>query len=65
MAKYLNAGVREYWIVDLEQERVVCYFFEEEFYPVLFTFHDKVPVRIFEGKLEMDFEDIKKQMDEV
>lgn len=25
LRKYLNAGVREYWLVDLEQEKVIVY----------------------------------------
>lgn len=62
MTKYMEAGVREYWIVDLKRETVVCYYFEEEDYPVMYTFQDKVPVRIFGGGLEIDFESIKERM---
>ena len=28
MQKYMNAGVREYWIVDRKREKIVCYWFE-------------------------------------
>lgn len=63
MMKYMNAGVREYWIVDLGRETVVCYFFEGEDYPVMYTFRDQVPVRIFEGKLNIDFSQIKENLE--
>lgn len=59
MTKYMNAGIREYWIVDLKREAVVCYYFEGEDYPVMHTFRDKVPVRIFDGRLTIDFSQIK------
>ena len=57
MNKYMEAGVREYWIVDLKREKVVCYGFEGEDAPEIniYTFKDRVPVRIWEGRLEVDF----------
>lgn len=57
-AKYANAGVREYWIVDPKQKKVVVYDFEHEDYPVIYGFEDKVPVRIFNGECEVDFAEI-------
>lgn len=63
MTKYMNAGVREYWIVDLKRETVVCYFFEGEDYPVMYTFQDQVPVRIFGSKLKIDFSQIKENLE--
>lgn len=62
MVKYMNAGVREYWIVDPKRETVVCYFFEAEDYPCMYTFQDTVPVRIFDEKLKIDFSVIKEQL---
>lgn len=37
LSKYCKAGVREYWMVDLEKECVVAYFFEENENPVIYT----------------------------
>lgn len=65
LQKYMNAGVREYWIVDAKRERVICYYFESEDYPLLYTFQDKVPVHIFESRLEIDFSYIKKRLQEL
>ena len=60
--KYLNAGCREYWIVDPEREQVIVYDFENENYPIIHTLDDKVPVNIYNGDLKIDFAIIKKEM---
>ncbi len=46
--KYRTAGVREYWIVDPEKERVMVYNFEKETTDE-YTFITPVPVGIYEG----------------
>lgn len=54
LIKYKNAGVREYWMVDMDKERVICYFFEEDgLIPNIYTFQDEVPVRIYDGELKI------------
>ena len=56
--KYKSAGVREYWIVDIDKERVICYFFEEDgFMPNIYTFQNEVPVRIYDGELKIRMEE--------
>ena len=60
--KYRSAGVREYWIVDPKRETVLCYFFEGEDYPHMYTFDDIIPVMIYDGKLEINFADIKDRL---
>ena len=57
--KYQRAGVREYWIVDVEKERVITYFFEKDEIPVIYGFKDQIPVRIYNGELEIDFAEIE------
>lgn len=57
-AKYANAGVKEYWLVDPDQKRVIVYIFETDDIPTVYSFHDKVPVGIFEGKCVVDFQEI-------
>ena len=52
--KYMNAGVREYWMVDPESRKVVVYDFAHEEYPVIYGGEDKVPVGIFEGECKVD-----------
>lgn len=56
--KYMNAGVREYWIIDPKQKRILVYDFESETYPEIYGFDAKVPVAVFDGECEVDFEAI-------
>ena len=56
--KYKNAGVKEYWIVLPAQMRVMVFCFEKSDDFVEYTFNDKVPVGIWEGKCEVDFKRI-------
>ncbi len=58
MKKYMEAGVREYWIVDPEKKRVHVYEFEKENPSIIYTFKDKVPVGIFDGECVVDFAEI-------
>ena len=60
--KYQNAGVREYWIVDPKTESVLCYFFEESDEPHSYTFDDKIPVRIYDNNLVINFAEIKERL---
>ena len=54
--KYQNAGVREYWIIDKEKNRIMVHRFEkgngEEY-----TFQDAVPVEIYKD-FDIDFSKI-------
>lgn len=45
--KYRNAGVREYWIVDPEKNRILVYNFERDFMEE-YAFGDDVPAGIYE-----------------
>lgn len=58
--KYKNAGVREYWIVIPDSLKVLVYEFEksDSERPTEYTFADKVPVGIWDGKCEVDFKEI-------
>ena len=56
--KYANAGVREYWLVDQKAQQVLVYDLENTLFPKIYTFHDKVPVGIWNGACEVDFAEI-------
>lgn len=62
-SKYLEAGVREYWEVNIKKKTITVYYFEKDEEPCTYTFKDKVPVRIYEGKLKIDFKAIEEQPD--
>ena len=64
LEKYSQAGVREYWIVDPENEKVLVYDFASETYPKIYDFTDKVPVGLSGGICEIDFSEIKDELEE-
>ena len=51
LEKYRSAGVREYWMLDYEVNRISVYCFSgdrELDTLTLYTFDDRIPVRIFD-----------------
>ena len=59
--KYQEAGVREYWMVDPLNERVIVKDFEGGL-DGIYTFDQKIPVRISGGRLDIDFSPIKSDL---
>ena len=57
--KYKAAGVREYWMADIDRRKVIVYFFEKDEYPVIYGMKDKIPVGIFDGELQIDFTQVE------
>lgn len=55
--KYRSSGVREYWIIDTDKDRVMTYCFEPDTLEE-YTFEDKIKVNIFED-LEIDLSTIR------
>lgn len=60
--KYEAAGVREYWIIDLQKKRVIVYDFEKDDIPKIYGITEKVPVGIYEGELVIDFTEIAEML---
>ena len=63
LRKYREAGVREYWIIFPKEKKVLVYLFEKsdatgDIVPTEYTFADRVPVGIWDGKCEVDFAEI-------
>ena len=54
LALYKEAGVRLYWLVDIERKTIVVYDLEHEAIPALYHFSDRVPVSIY-SDFEIDF----------
>ena len=56
--KYEKAGVKEYWMIFPEEQKITVCWFEGEKKQMDYTFQDKVPVGIWNGKCEIDFVEI-------
>lgn len=58
-AKYVDAGVREYWIVDPLTNRVTTFDFTEGNSPAIHPLAGKIGVAIFNNELEIDLDKYK------
>lgn len=56
--KYINAGVREYWLIDPQHRSVLVYDFTADPWPTLYGFDAKIPVAIWGGDCVIDFQEI-------
>ncbi len=54
LAKYMDAGVREYWIVNPYQKTILVYDFTGDVYPVIYGMDADVPVAIYHGELTIN-----------
>ena len=69
--KYFEAGVKEYWLIDTEQERILTFLFRQAEDGScadeikIYTFDDQVPVEVLDAKLKVDFSKIKEPVHRV
>ena len=58
---YMEFGVKEYWIVDLNTKQIVVYINNGENPPIIYryTFNDEITIGIFKD-LSIDFKEILK-----
>lgn len=57
--KYANAGVREYWILDPDRQKLIVYDLEHEEFPVIYDLQGSAPVNIFDGELAINLDKIR------
>jgi Uma2 family endonuclease len=66
LQKYLEAGVREYWIIDPYKKILITYdFTDEEFVPCVYPLTGSVPVAISEGNLAINLEPVAESIREL
>lgn len=65
LRKYEMAGVREYWMIDVEKEKVIVHVYGEEPDVWIYGFDTPIPVWIFDGDLEIDLSLIREDLAEV
>lgn len=60
--KYLENGVREYWVIDPEIQEIHVYCFDNGLALSRYTFEDIVPLHIFDGKVSVNFAAITRKL---
>ncbi|MCR5010118.1 MAG: Uma2 family endonuclease, partial [Clostridia bacterium] len=63
LSKYMASGMSEYWVVDLQKERITVYLFEDELITMHYGLFDKVPVSIWDGKCVVDLSEAREKID--
>ena len=57
--KYMEAGVKEYWMIDPVKRKVIVYQFENEIYPTVYGMEEPLEIGIFGGGMKLDLRDIQ------
>ena len=63
LSKYMASGMSEYWVVDLQKERITVYLFEDELITMRYGLYDKVPVSVWDGKCVVDLSEAREKID--
>ena len=58
LMKYQNAGVREYWIVDIKKQVIIQYDLQEEYSISVYGFEAEIPVLIWDGKCRINLREM-------
>lgn len=65
LAKYCEAGVREYWIIDPHKRVLIIHnFMDESWVPEIRPLQGEVPVAIFDGKLKINLDEVNDSIEE-
>ena len=61
LEKYVDAGVREYWIADVKNQKVIVYDLRDDFGEnmdlMIYGMDGEVSVGIYDGECKIDFEE--------
>lgn len=56
--KYMNAGVREYWLIDPMKKKVMVYHLEQDEFPSIYGFDARIPVAVLGNECQIDFQEM-------
>ena len=56
--KYIDAGVKEYWIIDPMRKMLITYCWKDEYIPHLYLLEGKVGFALYDEELQIDLGDI-------
>jgi len=59
LIKYREAGVKEYWLIDVENKSLMIYDFDEITLPKFYSFSDVVPADHIQPGLKLDFNELE------
>lgn len=65
LMKYMDAGVKEYWVIDPDRKVLIVYLAEERGMPALYPLQGEVGVQIYEGRLKIDLGKIKESIEKM
>ena len=64
VSKYMNAGVREYWLIDPAKKQLLVYPFEEDPFPVLVPLEGRFGLMIYRGEVTVDLDRLREMIDQ-
>lgn len=65
LAKYMEAGVKEYWVIDSERKVLVVYLAEERGMPCIYPLQGTVGIQLYEGRLQIDLGKIDEMIEKM
>ncbi len=66
--KYAAAGVKECWLISPEKQKIMAFCFQDRdmnsrfVFPDIYSFTDRVPVGIYDGRLKIDLSAVSKKL---
>lgn len=65
--KYAESGVKEYWMIDPDKEKIIVYDFSagKDFDVSMYGFSDKIPLAISEGKCVIDMNVVREVLEDI
>lgn len=63
LMKYMEAGVKEYWVIDPDKRLLIVYIGEEEGIPRIYPLQGEAGVNLYQGELRINLDEINNLID--